>query len=127
MNTDKHRSDLDQITERILACAFKVSNAHGCGFNEKVYENSLVMELSVEGLRVEQQKSFDVLYRDQVVGHYVADLVVEGCVLVELKAVDALSPVHMAQCLNYLKASELKLCLLLNFGKPKVEVKRIAN
>ncbi|MCC6464265.1 MAG: GxxExxY protein [Planctomycetes bacterium] len=125
MKDSKDKSDIDRVTERILGCAFKVSNTHGCGFNEKVYENSLVIELGVEGLRVEQQKPFDVLYRGQVVGHYIADLVVEGCVLVELKALEALSSVHVAQCLNYLKASGLKLCLLLNFGRAKVEVKRI--
>lgn len=127
MTAQANNPDLDQITERVIGCAYKVSNAHGCGFNEKVYENSLVIELKVEGLKVEQQVPFDVTYRGQVVGHYVADLVVEGCVLVEMKALDALTPVHVAQCINYLKASGLKLCLLLNFGRPKVEVKRIAN
>ncbi|MBK9974104.1 MAG: GxxExxY protein [Planctomycetes bacterium] len=127
MTSAEEKSNLDQITERILGCAYKVSNAHGCGFNEKVYENSLALELQFEGLKVHQQVPFDVMYRGQVVGHYVADMVVEGCVLVELKALDSLVPVHVAQCLNYLKASGLKLCLLLNFGKPKVEVKRIAS
>jgi GxxExxY protein len=125
MHTDEHR--LNSITERVIGCAFAVLNGLGCGFLEKVYESALLIELQHAGLNVAQQVPFDVMYRGQVVGQYCADLVVEGSVLVELKAVSALTDVHTAQCLNYLKASNLKLCLLLNFARPKLEIKRIAN
>ena len=127
MHTDEHRLDLNAITERVIGCAFSVLNTLGCGFLEKVYENALLYEMRQTGLKVTQQKPFDVVYKGQVVGQYVADLLVEDCVLAELKAVQALNDVHMAQCLNYLKASGLKLCLLLNFAKPKLEIKRVSN
>lgn len=122
MNTD---GPLAAITERVLKCAYKVLNSHGHGFSEKVYENSMVIELRDEGLNVEQQVSYEVTYKGQVVGHYIADLVVEGQVLVELKAVKGLDEAHVGQCLNYLKASGLKVCLLLNFARPKLEIRRI--
>jgi len=121
MNTD----ETDSLTEHIIGCAFAVSNGLGCGFLEKVYENALAHELRKAGLSVRQQWPIQVCYDGQVVGDYAADLLVEDCVLLELKAVKELDDVHLAQCLNYLKATGLRLCLLLNFGKPKVEVKRI--
>ncbi len=124
MNTDKHR--LNQITEKIIGCAYMVSNELGCGFLEKVYENALVYELRNAGIRVNQQHNIQVSYDNVIVGEYVADLLVEECVLVELKAAKALDEIHLAQCLNYLKATGLNICLLLNFGKPRVEIKRIA-
>jgi GxxExxY protein len=83
--------------------------------------------LRKSGLRVEQQRSINVCYDGVTVGQFMADLVVEGVVLVELKAVKALDDIHLAQCLNYLRATDSKLCLLLNFAKAKVEVKRIVN
>ena len=125
MNTDLHR--LDRVTEQIIGCAFQVANGLGSGFLEKVYENALVIELLRAGLRIEQQKSIPVLYRKQVVGDYIADLLVENSVLVELKATKLLDEIHMAQCLIYLRAANLRLCLLINFGRPKIEVKRIIN
>jgi GxxExxY protein len=118
---------LNELTERIIGCAFKVSNALGCGFLEKVYENSLAMELRRSGLNVEQQASLTVRYEGEIVGEYCADLIVEGRVIVELKVVKALDNIHMARCLNCLRASGLRLCLLLNFGRTKVQVKRIVN
>ncbi len=99
----------------------------GCGFLEKVYENALFHELHKSGLHVEQQRGIQVKYDDIIVGEYVADLLVEGEILVELKAVKAFDDVHMAQALNYLKATGLKVCLLINFGSPKVQIKRIVN
>ena len=118
---------MDQITEKVIGCAFRVSNVLGCGFLEKVYENALVIELRKSGLNVEQQAAINVLYEGEVVGEYIADILVENCVLAELKAVKSLDEVHMAQCLNYLKATKLKVCLLMNFGRPRIEVKRIVN
>lgn len=118
---------LNAITRKIIGCAFRVSNQLGPGFLEKVYENALVLELMNTGMKYEQQVQLKVRYEGTVVGDFVADLLVEDAILVELKAVEALSKVHMAQCLNYLKATNLKLCLLMNFGTQKVQIKRIIN
>jgi len=123
MNADKHR--LNQITEQIIGCAYTVGNQLGCGFLEKVYENALAHELRKAGLKVVQQQSIDVRYDGVVVGDYIADLLVAECVVVELKAVKTLDDIHLAQCLNYLKATGLHICLLINFGNPKVEVHRV--
>lgn len=104
-----------------------MSNALGCGFLEKVYENALAHELrSRECLAVEQQKALNVYYDGVLVGEYVADLLVAERVLVELKTVDALDDIHRAQCLNYLHAAGLRVCLLMNLSRLKVEIKRIA-
>ena len=121
MNADKRR-----LTERILGAIFEVSNTLGAGFLEKVYERALVRELVGSGLRVRAQATYTVTYKGHNVGDYFADLVVEDCVLIELKCVDRLCPEHTAQCLNYLRASGLELCYLVNFQTPKVEWKRLA-
>jgi GxxExxY protein len=126
MNTDEHRWKFNQITEKIIGCAFKVSNTMGCGFLEKVYENSLVHELRKAGLHVHPQYPIKVYYDGVVVGEFACDLLVEECILVELKAVKTITDRDQAQCLNYIKATKLPLCLLINFGNPKVEIKRIA-
>lgn len=112
------------MTERAIRCAYRVSNKLGCGFLEKVYENAMFVDLTFEGLKVEQQRIVQIHYRDAL-GEYVADLVVEGAVLLELKAVRALDEIHVAQCLNYLKATGLRVALLINFAKPKIEIKRV--
>jgi GxxExxY protein len=125
MNADKHRLDLDKITESVIGCAYTVGNKLGCGFLEKVYENALAHEIRKAGLKVSQQHAIQIRYDGVLVGEYVADLLVEEIVLVELKAVKALDDIHAAQCLNYLKATGIKICLLINFGRPRVEVKRI--
>lgn len=124
MNTDERRTELDGLTERVIGCAFEVSNALGCGFLEKLYENALAVELRRVGLRIEQQKPIQVRYKGEMVGDYVLDLLVEGVVVVEVKAADALDEAHTAQCLNYLKATGCPVCLLLNFGKPRVQHRR---
>src|SRR3954447_7516599 len=123
MNTDDRRFDL--ITERIIGCAYKVASKLGCGFLEKCYENAMAYELRKLGFDVQQQVALKVWYDDVVVGEYVADLIVEGVVLVELKAIQSLDTIHSAQCINYLAATKLPVCLLINFGK-RVDVKRIA-
>ncbi|MGB7324514.1 MAG: GxxExxY protein [Rubripirellula sp.] len=120
MNDD----ELNALTEKIIGCAYQVSNTLGSGFLEKVYENALAIELRKNGLRVMQQAPIKVLYDANVVGEYFADLLVSNVVIVELKAVSGISDVFAAQCLNYLKATGLPICLLLNFGKPRIEVKR---
>ena len=119
--------EIDKITEQILGCAFKVHNYHGHGFHEKVYENSLVHEMQKRGLKVDQQYPFCVYYDGILVGEYKADIIVEEKVLFEAKVAQALVEKHKAQCLNYLKATGLKVCLLVNFGNPRLEYKRIVN
>ena len=125
MNADERR--LNEITERIIDCAYAVANGLGCGFLEKVYENAMVVDIADTGLKVLPQHPVPVFYKGRLVGDYVADLLVEGCVLVELKAVKALDEIHLAQCLNYLRATGLRICLLINFGSPKIEIKRVVN
>jgi len=122
MNTDTAN---DPITEQIIGCAFRVANALGHGFLEKVYENALAHELRKSGLECVQQRQIPVMYDGVVVGEYVADIVVAGNIVIELKTVKALDEIHMAQCMNYLKATGIKKCLLLNFGRPRIEIKRI--
>ncbi len=119
--------ELNDITERIIGCSYTVGRVLGYGFLEKVYENSMVIEMQKTGLRVKQQHPISVYYDERVVGEYVADLFVEEKVLVELKSIKELAKVHFAQCLNYLKATNLNVCLLINFGQTKVEIKRIVN
>jgi GxxExxY protein len=97
----------------------------GAGFLEKVYENALAIELHKAGLKVAQQHSIQVWYDDVLVGEYFADLLVEEKVVVEIKAVKAFDEAHWAQCINYLKATGMHVCLLINFGKPRVEIKRV--
>jgi len=89
------------------------------------FENAMVIELRKAGLRLAQQQLMEVRYDNVVVGTYVADLVIEGAVLLEIKAVKLLDEIHTAQCLNYLKATGLPLCLLINFGRPRVDIKRV--
>jgi len=138
MNTDEHGcknseseakkrpEELNKLTERVIGCAYKVSNGLGCGFLEKVYENALAHELRKNGLRVFQQHAITVRCDGVVVGDYAADLLVEDRLLIELKACKALDDIHTAQCLNYLRATMLPVCLLMNFGRPKIQIKRIS-
>ena len=118
---------LDRLTEAVIGSAFTVSNVLGHGFLEAVYRNALVEELTSRGIAVRKEKPFPVFYNGKPVGLYVADVVVCDAVVVELKAVSTLVPAHSAQVLNYLKAARLGVGLLLNFGVPKVAVRRIIN
>ena len=127
IHTDEHRKAVNEITESIIGCAFRVANTLGCGFLEKVYENAMSHELTKCGMVVRQQAPLTVHYDDTIVGHYTADLLVDDQVIVELKAVKALDEVHLAQCLNYLKATDLPVCLLVNFGRPKIQIKRLVS
>ena len=125
MHTDK--AVLNGLSERIIGCGYVVLNTLGAGFLEKVYENALAHDLRKAGLIVAQQDGVSVHYDGVVVGTYTADLLVENVMIVELKAVGALDGIHVAQCINYLKATGLPLCLLLNFGNPRLEIKRLVN
>jgi GxxExxY protein len=122
MNTD---NGINQLTERVIGCAYQVSNILDSGFLEKVYENALALDLRKAGVKAAQQHGIQVKYKGQLVGEYLADILVNDSVLVEIKAVRKLDEVHMVQCMNYLKATGLRVCLLINFGTPKVEIKRI--
>jgi GxxExxY protein len=116
---------VDRLSGIVIGCAFRVMNGLGAGFAEKVYENALAHELRKADLTVLQQQAVAVHYDGIVIGEYVTDLLVDDTIVVELKAVRALDKAHMAQCINYLTATGLHLCLLLNFGKSRVEVQRI--
>lgn len=116
---------IEKLTESIIGAAFDVSNALGHGFLESVYRKAMLKQLSLAGLKAAQEVPYRIIYCGEDVGHYLADLVVEGKVVVELKAVEALTAAHRAQTLNYLKASRLPVGLLLNFGTPRVEIKRV--
>src|SRR5690348_15678343 len=118
---------MDQLTGTILEAAFEVSNELGIGFVESVYEGALFIALDTRGLRVERQAPIKVNFRDQMVGHFYADLLVEGAVILELKAVRGLAPEHQAQVLNYLRATGRPVGMLLNFGVPKLEYRRFDN
>lgn len=113
----------EELTGRIIGCAYKVHNTLGHGFLEKVYENALRIELAKQGLKVAQQAPIKVHYEGQIVSDYFADLLVEDKVIVELKAVQTLSKAHEVQLVNYLTATGTDIGLLINFG-PSVNVKR---
>ena len=108
--------DTDKITESIISCGMKVSNTLGVGFLEKVYENALFIELNKAGLKAEKQKKIAVTYEGIVVGDYFADLLVNDKVMDES---------HQVQLLNYLKATEMRVGLILNFGTPRMGIKRM--
>lgn len=110
------------VSEIVIGCAFKIHNSLGTGFLEKVYENALVIELQRAGLSVRQQVPITVYYREQAVGEYFADLLIEDALVVEVKAVQQLSKEHEVQLVNYLTAIGIDDGLLLNFGR-SVEVK----
>jgi GxxExxY protein len=116
---------LEPVTEQIIRYAFRVAKALGHGFVAKIYENALAHEMRKSGLGVAQQRGIVVFYDEVIVGGCTADLIVEDQVIVELKVVCALSDVHVPQCRNYLRATGKLLCLLINFGRPKVEIRRI--
>ena len=124
MNAD---FDINKITEMIIGCAYRVGGTLGSGFLEKVYENALIVELRNANVPFTQQHPLKVVYCGEVVGEYIADILVANSVVVEIKALRQLEKIHMAQCLNYLKALNLRIGLLINFGTPSVEIKRIVN
>ena len=116
--------DINELTYQIRGAVFEVNRVLGAGFLEKVYEKALLVEFHKRGLKAESQLPIKVSYKNEVVGEYFADIVVEGKIIIELKAVDQLQKIHEAQLLNYLKATEYKIGLLINFTHPKAEIKR---
>lgn len=114
----------ENLTYRIRSCVFAVSNELGSGFLERVYENALAIELRGAGLCIQAQQPVTVRYKGQTVGEYIADIVVENRVLLELKSCRQLAPEHEAQMLNYLRATGMPLGLLINFGQSRAQIKR---
>jgi GxxExxY protein len=117
----------NELSSTIIGSAFEVANVLGRGFVEKVYANALSLELEDKGVKVRREVPIKVYYKMKIAGDFFFDLFVDEAILVETKATGSLNNLHIAQCLNYLKASGLSLCLLINFGSPSVQVKRIVN
>ena len=116
--------EFKDLTEKIIGCAYRVYNKMGFGFLESVYEKCLLIELRKAGLRAEYQKPITARYDGEVVGEFVADIVVEDTVILELKSVRRIVVAHEIQLVNYLVATGKPVGLVLNFGEQKVEVKR---
>lgn len=113
-----------ELTEKIIGCAYRVYNKMGFGFLESVYEKCLLIELRKSGLKAESQKPITVTYESEIVGEFVADIVVEETIILELKSVKQMVKAHEVQLVNYLTATGKPIGLLINFGETKVEIKR---
>jgi len=120
-----NKTKFRDLTYKINGAVFEVHRTLGEGFLEKVYENALVFELRNQGLKAESQVPITVLYKNAIVGEYVADILVEDTIILELKTVDELTGVHQAQLLNYLKATKKPLGLLINFKGKKAMIRRL--
>ena len=114
----------EELTGRIIKVFYDVYNELGFGFSEKIYERAMIIALSEEGLKVDEQVPIKVNFRGQVIGEFYADIVMENSVVLELKTASSIVEAHEAQLLNYLKASEIEVGLIMNFG-PKPDIKRM--
>ena len=121
------RESLNALLEQVVGAAYEVSNTLGAGFLEKVYERALAKELSLRGIPVRPQVPYKIIYKSHIISEYIADLVVDDQLLIEVKCVNTLVNEHLAQTLNYLKASSLHLALLINFQHPKVVWQRVVH
>jgi GxxExxY protein len=124
-NAERRR--LNALAEAVIGAAYEVSNTLGVGFLEKVYERALVSELGRRNILAEATVPVPVLYKGEIVGEYFADILVEGTLILELKCVEEFNDAHVAQCLNYLRATGLRMALLINFGQTRVRWKRIVH
>ena len=113
-----------ELTDKIIGSAYKVYNTMGFGFAEKVYENCMMIELRKRGIKAEAQVPIVVYYEEEVVGDYIADILVEGKVILELKAVRKIKVPHEVQTVNYLAATHLEIGLIINFAEKSVQIKR---
>ncbi|MCK4956250.1 MAG: GxxExxY protein [Candidatus Cloacimonetes bacterium] len=113
----------EDLSEKIIGCFYNVFNELGFGFLESVYENALMIELNKININAIRQQPIEVLYKGQIVGDFRADIIVDNKIIIELKAVSKLSSIHEVQLVNYLKATEIKIGLLVNFGE-KLEFRR---
>jgi GxxExxY protein len=121
----EYRASLNSLVHVVVGAAYEVSNTLGAGFLEKVYERALLSELNLRGIPVKTQVIYPVSYKDQYVRDYIADLIVDSRLLVEIKCVEQFAERHRAQCINYLRASNLHLALLINFQHPRIKWQRI--
>jgi len=110
-----NREELNELATKVIGAIYEVSNVLGVGFLEVVYERALVKELGLRGINARRQAPVKVKYKDEVVGKYRADVLVEGKLIIEVKCADGFANEHMAQCINYLRATDLNLCLIVNF------------
>lgn len=127
MNTDAHRYDGPhaQLTFAIIGSAMEVHNTLGAGLNEKPYENALVVEFGLRGIAVDQQRKFRITYKDVPVGDYIPDLIAGDAVVIDAKVIERITDVECGQMLNYLRITGLKVGLIINFKRPKLEWERI--
>jgi GxxExxY protein len=125
MLDDLEREELNRLAERATEAVHEVANTLGGGFLEKVYQRALVAELRLAGLRAEA--AIQIYYKGQPVGEYYADILVEGKLILELKCVDCFTNEHVAQCINYLKATHRHLALLINFRRSKASIRRVVH
>jgi GxxExxY protein len=117
--------NLDEQTATIIGIAYEVMNEVGCGFREKAYERAMVREFQLRSIPYDQQKEFALLYKDTQIDTLVPDLIVYDQIIVDTKTIKAITDVELAKMLSYLKATKLPLGLIINFGNPKVEIKRV--
>jgi GxxExxY protein len=113
------------LTDKVLGACFEVARELGAGFLESVYEKALIVALRQKGLHIEAQVPLKVKFRGVIVGEFFADILVENKLIIELKSVSAIRPEHQAQVINYLKATDIRIGLLINFGNPKLEYRRV--
>ncbi len=116
---------MSKISKRVIGCALEVHRSIGCGFLEAVYENALVVEFRQCSISFKRQVPFQICYKDEIIGKYRADFVIEDVLLLELKAARTLTPICEAQLLNYLHASGIGVGLLMNFGSRSLQIKRM--
>ncbi len=116
-----------ELSYAIMQAAYEVHNQLGPGLLEKLYERALVIELLSHGHKIEQQKEIVAKYKNQVIGKHILDLIVDDCVILELKAVSTILPIHKQQALSYLKVTGHQLAIIVNFGAPSVQSHRVAN
>ncbi len=128
MNTDgKSEYRYGELTKKIIGCAFEVHNSLGCGFLERVYHKALICEFDGVGIKFETNKRIKIFYKKKEVGVYMPDFIVGNKVVVELKTVEFLTKAHVAQVINYLKATKYTVGLILNFNQPRLQYKRVIN
>ena len=127
MNTDAHRYDGPhaQLTFAIIGCAMEVLNGLGAGLHEKPYENALIVEFGLKDIACDQQRSFPVDYKGVRVGEYIPDLIAASAVVVDTKVIERITDVERGQIMNYLRITGLKVGLIVNFKRPKLEWERI--
>jgi GxxExxY protein len=125
MNTNRHELVFKDEVFQIVGCAMEVHNTLGSGFLEKIYENALAVEFKKRDIKFSQQKSISVFYKDEKVGDYIPDIIAFDTIIIDLKTIDKVSDVQRGQMLNYLKATQLRVGLIMNFKPARMEWERI--